>query len=86
MRELYDIGEQCTNLAGVHAPGLQEHTLCGFAPEAFESGDADTPIVFAVPGQTVTCPTCCQLIEHCREAFRRNGDRFTLKKPKGTTP
>jgi hypothetical protein len=54
------------------APGIQEHSLCGMAFDAFESGDADAPVVFAQPGEQVTCQECLALIRYVRSAFRRN--------------
>lgn len=32
------------------------HTLCGLAPEAFGTGDADTPVVIALSGEEVGVP------------------------------
>lgn len=56
---------------GLHAHGRLERTLCGFAPEAFESGDSEQPIVFAEPGQVVTCRICRAEIDHIRANFNR---------------
>ena len=53
------------------APGRQEHALCGYAADAFESGDADRPIVFAGPGETVTCQECRAAIDWVRETFSK---------------
>ena len=53
------------------APGIQEHTLCGWPFDAFESGDADAPVVFAQPGEQVTCQECLAVIRYIRSAFRR---------------
>jgi hypothetical protein len=44
-----------------------EFTLCGMAFDAFESGDADEPIVFALSGQPVTCDECKAVIDHVRQ-------------------
>lgn len=56
---------------GLHAPGeRQEFTLCGMAPEAFETGDADEPVVIAEPGEAISCPTCCRTIDYVRRNFR----------------
>ena len=54
------------------APGTQEFTLCGWAFDAYASGDADAPVVFAQPGETVTCPECLAVIRYIRSAFKRN--------------
>lgn len=55
----------------VHAPGHQEHSLCGLAPEAFDSGDHYEPVQFADPGEQVTCTMCREVIDHVRQHFRR---------------
>ena len=54
-----------------HAPGQQEHSLCGLAPDAFESGDVDEPVVFAEAGEMVTCKDCRSAIDWARQNFRR---------------
>lgn len=54
----------------IHAHGPHEHSLCGLAPEAFESGDHDEPVVFAKPNQTVTCASCRLVIDHVRDCFK----------------
>ncbi len=54
---------------GLCAPGPQEHSLCGWAPEAFESGDASAPVVFAQAGELVTCKACRALLDYCRACF-----------------
>jgi len=56
---------------GIHAPGTVEHSLCGMAPEAFETGDSEEPIVFAGPDELVTCPTCRAAMDHIRRNFNR---------------
>ena len=53
------------------APGPQEHSLCGWAPDAFESGDAEGPVVFAGAGETVTCKGCIAVIRYVRDNFMR---------------
>ena len=58
--------------SGRCAPGTQEHTLCGWAFDAFESGDADAPVVFAQPGETVTCLECLAVIRYVRSSFKGN--------------
>lgn len=63
--------EEMDGFKGVNAPGRLEHTLCGFAPEAFESGDSDEPIVFADVGDQVTCRTCRSEIDFIRRNFSR---------------
>jgi hypothetical protein len=61
----------------VHAPGngQGEHSLCGLAFDAYETGDVDDPVIFATAGGLVTCPECRALINYIRESFRRF--RFT---------
>ena len=56
---------------GLHGQGRLEHSLCGFAPEAFETGDSEERIVFAEPGEIVTCPACRAEINHVRNKFKR---------------
>lgn len=34
---------------------VPEYTACGMAFDAYESGDAEEQIIFAAPGETVTC-------------------------------
>ena len=63
-----------TRPSGRCAPGIQEHSLCGWAFDAYASGDADAPIVFAQPGETVTCPECLAVIRYIRSAF--SGNRY----------
>jgi hypothetical protein len=48
-----------------------EYTLCGDAFDAFESGDADEPIVFANAGQVVTCTECRRAIDYVRKHYRK---------------
>lgn len=55
---------------GKCAPGSVEHSLCGWAPEAFESGDANGPVVFARAGEVVTCAMCRAQIDHIRKNFK----------------
>lgn len=74
------------------APGLEEHTLCGTAPECsseeadeFGSRDYDSPDFdweFAKRGDRVTCPDCLRLIAYCKQ-FRYN--RVPDDVPKGAT-
>lgn len=54
-----------------HAEGPFEHSLCGVAFDAFLSGYADSPVVFAKVGQKVTCEECRKHIEFVRKAYRR---------------
>ena len=56
--------------AGLHAEGEQEHSLCGMAFDAYDSGDADEPIVFAKPGEIVTCKHCRAHIDFVRRKYR----------------
>jgi hypothetical protein len=57
----------------VHAHGPNEHTLCGLAFDAYESGDTDAEPEYAERGRPVTCDLCLQLIEHVYCAFTRTG-------------
>lgn len=54
----------------LHAEGQNEHSLCGMAFDAYESGDADGPIVFASAGQQVTCEECRRHIDFVRRTYR----------------
>jgi hypothetical protein len=61
----------------IHAPSAAvEFVLCGFAFDAYDSGDADEPIIEAKPGETVTCPECRAVIDYMRKAYPR-GYRFS---------
>lgn len=51
------------------APGPQEFSLCGMAFDAFESGDAEAPIVFAADRKRVTCEHCIAVIGYTRSHF-----------------
>jgi len=55
----------------LHAEGEQEHSLCGMAFDAFDTGDADEQIVFAKDGETVTCPDCRDAIDFVRRYYKR---------------
>lgn len=54
-----------------HANGLQEHSLCGLAFDAFDSGDHEEPVVFAERGEKVTCETCREHIDWVRNNFTK---------------
>lgn len=54
-----------------HAEGEQEHSLCGMAFDAYDSGDSDEEIIFAGDGETVTCPQCRAHLDYIRSHFRR---------------
>jgi len=56
---------------GVCAPGPQEHSLCGWAPDAYESGDVRAPVIFASAGEQVTCQGCRAVLEYVRHSFKR---------------
>jgi hypothetical protein len=60
-----------TEQAPICAPGVQEHSLCGLAPDAYESGDWDRPVVFAEAGQHVTCEQCRATLTYARKNFSR---------------
>lgn len=53
-----------------HGEGHAEFSLCGLAFDAHESGDHDEPVVFAKPGQLVTCPECRQVLDRIRNEFK----------------
>lgn len=55
----------------VHAPGGYgtDYTLCGLAQDAFDTGDADEPVVVAQAGELVTCEYCHSVIDHVRATF-----------------
>lgn len=55
---------------GRHAPGTHEHSLCGIAFDAFDSGDSEEPVVFAEPGQLVTCTACKEHLDHAQKSFK----------------
>jgi hypothetical protein len=63
--------------AEVHAHGLQEHSLCGLAPEAFETGDHSCQVVFAQQREQVTCKHCRAAIDYIRANYR--GYRYAPK-------
>lgn len=50
----------------MQSPNQAEFTLCGDAFDAFDSGDADEPIVMAKPGQTITCEDCRLIISEVK--------------------
>lgn len=49
--------------------GGYEFTLCGVAFDAFDTGDAEEPVVFAQAGELITCKECRNVIDHAR-AFK----------------
>jgi hypothetical protein len=55
----------------IHGPGAGqgEHAMCGLAFDAHDSGDHSVPVVFAKPGEVVTCETCRMYIEHVFARF-----------------
>ena len=55
----------------LHGEGQQEHSLCGMAFDAFDSGDADEPIIFAKSGEVVTCPECRAELDFVRRCYRK---------------
>lgn len=67
----------------IHAAGEQEHALCGMAFDAYETGDADAPIVFAEPGQKVTCEFCCRVVDFVQSHYDRLYRYFPPAKAKG---
>ncbi len=54
----------------LHAEGEQEHSLCGMAFDAYSSGDAEEEIIFAKPGETVTCADCKRHIDFVRKHYK----------------
>lgn len=71
----------------IHAPGFQgggEFTLCGDSFDAFETGDAEEPVLFAKPLESgsgrkslVTCEACRIAIDFVRQNF--SGYRYKPK-------
>lgn len=57
-----------------------EFTLCGFAFDAHDSGDADEPIIFAKRGEVVTCEECRAVIDYIRQHYRGGSYRFLGEK------
>jgi hypothetical protein len=55
----------------LHGEGQQEHSLCGMAFDAFDSGDAEEPIIFAKSGEVVTCQECRAELDFVRRAYCR---------------
>lgn len=53
-----------------HGAGKSEFALCGMAYDAFESGDADGPVVFVAPGELVTCEDCRAVMDNVRSNFK----------------
>lgn len=43
-------------------PSMREYSLCGVAYDAFDTGDAESPVAIAKKGQTITCPDCRNVI------------------------
>lgn len=61
----------------LHGPSYDpEFTLCGLAFDAFDSGDCDSPIVFAQIGERVTCDYCIRVIEDVRHGYTK---AYTVK-------
>lgn len=46
-----------------------EFTACGMAFDAYDSGDADEPIVFVKGKETVTCQDCRDVIDYFKMTF-----------------
>lgn len=57
-----------------------EFAVCGLACDAHESGDWHEPVVYAAPGETVTCAECRAAIDWARAAYTR-GYRYQPKDP-----
>lgn len=55
----------------LHAEGEVEHSLCGMAFDAFDSGDSDEPIIFAKDGEVVTCAPCREHLDFVRRYYKR---------------
>jgi hypothetical protein len=54
-------------MTDIHASSsIPEFTICGMAFDAFDSGHTDEQIVFAEPGQIVTCIECRREIAWCK--------------------
>lgn len=48
-------------------PVLAEYSICGLAFDAYESGDADEQVLFAKPGETVSCRDCRRAVIEIRK-------------------
>jgi hypothetical protein len=55
---------------GVHLMN-REHTLCGLAFDAFESGDAESKLV-PTTRRAITCQECANVIKLCRRVQVRS--------------
>lgn len=66
-----EMSVEMASFKGLHAPGALDHSLCGMAPEAFDTGDSVEPIVFARRGEIVTCSTCRAAMDYIRNNFNR---------------
>ena len=44
-----------------------EFTVCGLAFDAYNSADADAPVLFAKPGEVVTCSECRKAVKEIRQ-------------------
>lgn len=40
-----------------------EYTACGVAFDAYNTGDAEEPILVAMPGQVATCVECRRVVD-----------------------
>lgn len=51
-----------------HMPGGgDEFAVCGLAFDAYDSGDADAPVIFAGEGELVTCRECRRAVTEIRQ-------------------
>ena len=51
----------------VENPRQAEYTMCGLAFDAYDSGDHDEQITFAVGGKPVTCMDCRHMVLDVRK-------------------
>jgi hypothetical protein len=52
-------------------PLQAEFSLCGDAFDGFASGDLDEDYKLADPGESINCPSCCQIIREVKAIRNR---------------
>lgn len=57
------------------SPLSVEFSLCGDAFDGFESGDLAEDFAFARPGESITCPRCCQAVREVKAIRNRLAPR-----------
>lgn len=56
-----------------------EFTMCGVAFDAFDSGGVEEEIIFAEPGDLITCPACREVIAFYRTVRRNRQPNESVK-------